>query len=856
LPNAVILDVTRPVLCAALAIGATCVALPATASAANVAFQAASSDGSRVFFSTTERLVAADTDSSTDLYQRSGGVTTLVSTGPDGGNGAFDAGFRGASADGSRVFFETDEKLVTPADTDSVGDVYERSGGVTTLISTGPNGGNGASNAFFAGVSEDGSRVFFTTDEKLVTPADADAATDIYKRSSGATTLISTGPNGGNGTPGVTFEGATPDGGRVFFETAEKLVTVAQPVDTDSSTDVYERSAGATTLISTGPNGGSGAPDASFQGASTDGTRVFFLTFEKLVTPTDGDAGPDIYQRSGGATTLISTGPNDPNGGAAISFEGASTDGTRVFFNSSEKLVVGDTDSKLDGYQRSAGVTTQMTTGPTGGNGPDHATIAGASADGTRVFFGSNEQLVAADGDSDSDVYQRSGHTTTLISTGPNGGNGVGFAEFKDASADGSRVFFDTPERLVTPADADAASDIYERSGAATTLISTGPNGSNADENAVFKAASEDGSRVFFTTSERVVKSTDLDAEVDVYQRSGGITTLVSIAGDTDGDAVLDPSDNCALVPNATQTDTDGDAQGDACDADDDADGVLDGPDNCELVSNPSQTDSDVDGQGDACDGDTDGDGVLDGPDNCPAASNATQTDTDGDGQGDACDADDDADGVLDGPDNCELVSNASQTNSDTDALGDACDPDDDNDTVLDGSDNCALAPNPTQVNSDLQAGGDACDPDDDNDGLTDVAEAFRKTNRLDKDSDDDGLLDAREVNVTKTRPARFDSDGDGLSDGLELGLTKGIADPPGAIVATRPAKFRKDRDPKTKTKPLKKDTDGDGLADGAEDKNRNGRREKTETDPRKKDTDGDGFSDKKDRKPLNKQQH
>jgi hypothetical protein len=179
-----------------------------------------------------------------------------------------------------------------------------------------------------------------------------------------------------------------------------------------------------------------------------------------------------------------------------------------------------------------------------------------------------------------------------------------------------------------------------------------------------------------------------------------------------------------------------------------------------------------------------------------------------------------------------------------------------DGDGVPDESDNCPLTPNAGQANSDLQDGGDACDVDDDNDGLSDAIEAQKGTKRLDKDTDDDGLSDKREVSVTKTKPAKFDSDGDGLSDGLELGLTQRIADPPGAIVATSAAKFKKDLDPKTKTKPLKKDSDGDKLSDGVEDKNRNGRRDKRETNPLKKDTDGDGFGDKVDEFPLDKTRH
>src|SRR5215208_1250988 len=98
-------------------------------------------------------------------------VTTRVSFGPDGGNGAFPANYRALSADGSRVFFSTDESLIT-GDTDSSTDIYGRTGSTTTLISQGaaacqPGCGNAATNVTFRDISTDGTRVFFTTTESL-----------------------------------------------------------------------------------------------------------------------------------------------------------------------------------------------------------------------------------------------------------------------------------------------------------------------------------------------------------------------------------------------------------------------------------------------------------------------------------------------------------------------------------------------------------------------------------------------------------------------------------------------------------------------------------------------------------------
>jgi hypothetical protein len=190
---------------------------------------------------------------------------------------------------------------------------------------------------------------------------------------------------------------------------------------------------------------------------------------------------------------------------------------------------------------------------------------------------------------------------------------------------------------------------------------------------------------------------------------------------DDDNDSVVDTSDNCPLTSNVDQANNELDSQGDVCDSDDDNDGVADGSDNCAVAANSSQSDVDADGQGDVCDGDDDSDGILDAADNCPSIPN-DQTDLDGDGEGDACDLDDDNDEVPDSVDNCATIPN-NQSDVDNDMLGDACDADDDNDSVSDASDNCQFVANTSQVNFDGDAQGDACDADDDNDGLSDGAD-------------------------------------------------------------------------------------------------------------------------------------
>ena len=66
--------------------------------------------------------------------------------------------------------------------------------------------------------------------------------------------------------------------------------------------------------------------------------------------------------------------------------------------------------------------------------------------------------------------------------------------------------------------------------------------------------------------------------------------TKSAVPTDLDGDGVVDAMDNCPMVGNAGQLDTDGDKAGNACDGDDDGDGKFDEDDACPLVPGPCMT--------------------------------------------------------------------------------------------------------------------------------------------------------------------------------------------------------------------------------------------------------------------------
>ena len=297
-----------------------------------------------------------------------------------------------------------------------------------------------------------------------------------------------------------------------------------------------------------------------------------------------------------------------------------------------------------------------------------------------------------------------------------------------------------------------------------------------------------------------------------------------AIDTDSDSDGIFDVNDNCPSTANADQTNSDSDAQGDACDLDDDDDGMSDvfeaahGMDS----TNPADASADPDGDGasnlqealngtdpnvedDAYFSDTDGDGVTDNRDNCVAIYNADQANTDADTEGNACDNDDDNDGMpdtfeelygldpliddalldfdSDGFTNLEefgLGSNPAIKNNDT--------VDTDGDGITDFLDNCPAISNSNQDDLDNDTVGDSCDADRDGDQVDNTLDVFPDDptesadndldgtgDNTDPDDDNDGMSDVFELLYGLNTLDGSDASGDGDSDGVtnleEFGL-------------------------------------------------------------------------------------
>jgi hypothetical protein len=450
--------------------------------------------GTEIFFSTAEPMVPEDIDQQEDIYLRDiiSNETTLVSRGSEScaalgcGNGDDGAGFSagGVAAAGGVVFFTTAESL-SNLDTDGGQDVYAREieAEETLLVSAGDGTctigdcGNGSEGVSFRGIDETGTKAFFTTSESL-SSQDEDLEVDIYERdlATETTHLVSLAgicpavlPAGQSCKP--SYGGISLDGSHAFFETGERL----SGQDTDSAQDVYGWSgSGTPTLVSIGPDGGNGGKIARYAGSSGNGTAVYFETDEQLDTGADSDQVGDVYRNREGTTALVSAGEGGRgNGPFLASLDEVPREGLadRAFFSTSESLVAADTDAKQDVYERLGGVTTLVSTGAEASGGASDASFAGASGDGSKVFFATVERLVPQDTDTSLDIYMRSGSATVLVSVGQINGNGPYPAGLHGVSSAGAIAFFTTQERL-TEGDGDSDVDVYSWNGTNTLLVS------------------------------------------------------------------------------------------------------------------------------------------------------------------------------------------------------------------------------------------------------------------------------------------------------------------------------------------------------------------------------------------------
>jgi hypothetical protein len=250
-----------------------------------------SADASHWILGTDESLSPADTDLTEDWYVGSAGGWVLI---PGGLNTTTE---RKATANFSTIVW----KSVNPSiagDTDGTDDLYTWSAsdpGTTRILTSGTQ--NGAA-SHIRGLSTDGSRIVFSTDEKL-TAGDTDGAIDIYRWEAGSLTLLS--PS----TPhNVTFDAVSANGQRVVFDSVDPILAA----DTNpSDNDHYISDPDGTAPTATAPK------SSILAGVGLDAGRPKLRLSFSAADVGSGVARVDVAQSTdGGAFVAIGSDPAAP----------------------------------------------------------------------------------------------------------------------------------------------------------------------------------------------------------------------------------------------------------------------------------------------------------------------------------------------------------------------------------------------------------------------------------------------------------------------------------------------------------------------------------------------------------------
>ncbi len=428
----------------------------------------------------------------------------------------------------------------------------------------------------FLGASEDLSHVVF------VSPASwpGDGGGTLYEYTvgqSGPPALISVEPDGepcgANFNGYLEKSGVSADGSTVFFQCSGEMFA---RVDESRTVAISEPSAADCSACDTSPGV---RTEASFSGASADGSKVFFVTERPLL---GDDRSENVYEYDFDAAAA---GPGDPDGrmvrvsggdwgpgGAQVQGDEikVSGDGSHVYFialgalrgaSNNRGELPREGESNLYVFDTETGTTSFIATLPSSdasefqsGFNVVTETKPTVTPDGQFLVFLSSADLTPGDTSTAEQVFEYDAQTSDLVrvSIGQNGFNDNGNTDTFNAgippeglhmplavSDDGAYVVFQSIDGLTPGALNGEANNVYEYHDGNVYLISDGQDNTSVVR---VRGLSPSGQDIFFETADRLVPQ-DLDTQEDLYDAriDGGFPAPVSLLPSCTGDACQGP---------------------------------------------------------------------------------------------------------------------------------------------------------------------------------------------------------------------------------------------------------------------------------------------------------------------------
>lgn len=333
------------------------------------------------------------------------------------------------------------------------------------------------------------------------------AAQNLYEWSPNGLSLINRLPGETTGTPGAEIaapsRAISSSGSRVYFSAAGHL---------------YLREGSLTKTVTE-------APGARFADASTDGSVAYLIVSGSLMR----------YSADSASLTPIAPGPG------VEGVLGASADGSKVYFAQAGAVFLWNGSTVIE-----------VASSALSDNWPAATGTARVSADGSHLLFLSAAELTGYPSVGKVEVFlygpppDGGAPTLTCVSCDPGGkqpqadasisgafANGAGAGAIQiyrphNMSEEGSRVFFETGDSLVSQDTNKGVVDVYEweaegggtctRVGGCVQLIS----GGRSQEPSYFLDADADGSDAFFLTSASLYPLDPGSYDVYVAREGGG----------------------------------------------------------------------------------------------------------------------------------------------------------------------------------------------------------------------------------------------------------------------------------------------------------------------------------------------
>jgi len=335
---------------------------------------------------------------------------------------------------------------------------------------------------------------------------------------------------------------------------------VLRRVDVDEAGTVIGQACGATF----------GFPPVMANAVSRDGSRVFFTAQPGQDVSCSPSARGRLFARVDGAHTVEVSASECTPGCTAVTatpvYQGASADGTRVVFTSTDQLANTDTDATADLYLYDF----TKTTGPkltqlSAGDGTDATPGAGAtvqgvvqvSADGSRVYFVARDVLTtapnalgqaAAAASNNLYVVDTATGATKFVATLDAGDSSLWSAVFRAAQlADdaGRTLVFSAVTAIAGTGDSGSTRDVFRYDAQAGTLVKVSPTGTGADASIDAtdrgsasvaqsgRVVSVDGSRILFATTAALQgEDTNLKSDYYLWTQEGGGPATIALVGD------------------------------------------------------------------------------------------------------------------------------------------------------------------------------------------------------------------------------------------------------------------------------------------------------------------------------------